>query len=85
MADMEWLTQLIELEQKHDLLVFVRSRDDVEDEIGRKLTDDEWQRIRLTNAWRKGDDDEYVNSLINQIVSDAIAQADITWEGSEYA
>lgn len=75
----EWLTQLIDIEQTHDLLVFVRSREDADDIIGRKLTDDEWQKIRQTNAWRKGDDDEFINSLINDIVRDAITEANITW------
>lgn len=73
----QWITDLIEVEQKHDLLVFVRSRDDVEDKLQRPLTDAEWEAVRNSNAWRKGDDDEYVNSLINQIVWDAITEANI--------
>lgn len=80
MADIEWLNELIEVEQKHDLLVFVRGREDVEDKLQRPLTDDEWAKVRQTHAWRKGDDDEFINSLINQIVWDAITEANITWE-----
>ena len=75
-----WVTHLIELEQKHDLLTFVRSREDVEDKLQRPLTDDEWVAVRSTQAWRKGDDDEFINSLINQVVWDAIAQANINTE-----
>jgi len=76
----QWITDLIEVEQKHDLLVFVRSRDDVEDKLQRPLSDDEWASVRQTHAWRKGDDDEHVNSLINHIVCDAITEANINTE-----
>lgn len=76
----EWITEAVETQQKHNLLMFVRGREDVSDAVGRQITDDEWEAVRTTVAWRKGDDDEFIGSLINQIVWDAIAQANINME-----
>lgn len=76
-----WIKDLVHIEQKYGLLTFVRSREDVEEKIGRELTDAEWDAVRSTVAWRKGNDDEFINGLINDIVWDAISQSNInaTW------
>jgi hypothetical protein len=76
----EWIAEAVKTQQKHNLLMFVRGREDVSDAVGRQITDDEWEAVRTTVAWRKGDDDEFIGSLINQIVWDAIAQANIDME-----
>jgi len=73
-ADYTWLTNLIEIEQA---LVFVRSREDVEDKLQRPLTDLEWEAVQSTVAWRNSSSSPFVNELINNIVWDAIAEAPI--------
>jgi hypothetical protein len=75
-----WIKDLVHIEQKYGLLTFVRSREDVEEKISRELTDAEWDAVRSTVAWRKGSDDEFINSLLNEIVWEAITQANISTE-----
>ena len=75
-----WIKDLVHIEQKYGLLTFVRSREDVEEKISRELTDAEWDAVRSTVAWRKGSDDEFINSLLNEIVWEAITQANINTE-----
>ena len=72
-----WIKDLVHIEQKYGLLTFVRAREDVEEKIGREVTDTEWDAVRSTVAWRKGNDCEFINSLVNEIVWDAITESNI--------
>lgn len=75
-----WIEDLVRIEQKFGLLTFIRAREDVEEKIDRELTDTEWDAVRSTVAWRKGNDCEFINSLVNEIVWDAITEANINKE-----
>lgn len=76
----EWIVHLVRIEQENNLLMFVRGREDVSDAVGRQITDDEWEAVRTTFAWRRGGNDEFISSMMNDIVWDAITEANINME-----
>lgn len=72
-----WYKDMNAMEADYGLIVFTRAREDVEDKLGRTLTDAEWDKVRLTKTWRRASSDDTINDMINMIVWDAIYEAEI--------
>jgi hypothetical protein len=69
--------QFADLRAHHQWCGTVMTRDDVDDLAGRPLTDDEWERVADSWAWRRGIVDIWVERA-NEMIADTLHDLDIT-------
>ena len=80
---MDLFDTLRALREEHGCAIVCMTRGDVEGEVGRELTEAEWDRVQDTWAWRKGFAYDCIMEPAWDLVFDAISDAGLTRKDEE--